>query len=122
MSVTTYTKEAVLSDLLPYEVHYRWSRAAITLAATEADIHAGTVLERNADTGHYAPLTSSAPDKACAVLLYDVPASGSVQKAVAAVRGCIVRGDHLRFDSTITEEMQTTAKTALTGLGIVVEE
>ena len=127
VQVTTETKGGVLSDLLAYEVDYRWSRQEITLAATTAVINAGAVLEVSSTTGNYSPLATdgeSSPtvNAAVAVLLEDAPINTGTQKALAVLRGAVVNGSKLVFASAITADMQKTAKAALTALGIVVKE
>jgi hypothetical protein len=132
VKVQTETKGAVLSDLLLYEVDYRWSRQQVSLAATEAALPMGTVLEVSSTTGSYSALgitttgesgsQTSTVNAAVAVLLDDAPISTSAQDVMVLLRGAVVAGEKLHFGSTITADMKKTAKAALTTLGIVVKE
>lgn len=132
VQVQTETKGGVLSDLLLVEIDYRWSRQAITLAASSEKLGMGTVLEYSASTGAYSPLSTTTTGEsgsqtitvndAVAVLLHDVPANAAKQSAVALLRGAVVQRDKLVFGSAITADMKKTACAALTALGVVVKE
>lgn len=104
--------QAVLSDLLAYEISAQWSREEAILLPITKPLPLGTVLQKGVD-GLELLTTEGTP---FAVLARNVQTSEESQSTLVLRRGVVVNKDMLSFEPGVNAE---TAIVALDVIGII---
>lgn len=126
--MTKYTEGNYIADVVKYEVQ-EYSREEVTIASGSGNLEAGTVLEIDALSGKYQPLSftpADDPDPAvygtpAAVLIKDVDATDADATGLVVARHAIVADNKLIFNFTDDEAIAEAHK-GLAALGIVVRK